>query len=335
MREWELSYRLGLQRNLNNIICCATSSNASPEESLDHQIPNSRESGELSRKSSQNFSLPESETLKNIIEKRKKNSNVYLNFINKMIEKQNRYQEITVETANRLKKCFQDKKTNTIIYLEKHRITPGYEGGTYETNNVILLTFPEHAMAHYLRYLQYGKVEDLRAYRMMLSDSNEEIRRERATLAGQIGGPRQQASLREQNLGWYNSDQQRERGLRGAATARERGVGAFDPQNLVDANEAWRERYNSDAAFRTKNQKNLFLGTLQRFGIAVSYYDKKNRKIREVRYDAPYTAISAKKGVEYTEKRIHMSEDFFWYHEKFADRPGQSYSCRNSKLNES
>jgi hypothetical protein len=35
-----------------------------------------------------------------------------------MIEKQNRYQEITVETANQLKKCFQEKKTNKIIYKE-------------------------------------------------------------------------------------------------------------------------------------------------------------------------------------------------------------------------
>ena len=71
-REWELSYRLGLQRYLNNRICFEMSSNASPEDSLDRQIQNFRESGELSRKGNKNFSLPESETFKNIIKKRKK-----------------------------------------------------------------------------------------------------------------------------------------------------------------------------------------------------------------------------------------------------------------------
>jgi len=58
----------------------------------------------------------------------------------------------------------------------------------YDDNNVILLTFPEHAMIHYLRYLEYGKVQDFRAYKIMTGDLNEETRRKTASLAGKIGG---------------------------------------------------------------------------------------------------------------------------------------------------
>jgi hypothetical protein len=330
-REWELSYRLGLLRHR---ICFAMASNASPEDSLELELPNPRESGELSRKGSKNFSLPESETFIKIIEKRQRQSDIYMTFIEKMIEKQTRYQEISVESVNQFKKFFQDTKTNKILYLEKHRIIPGHERGKYEKKNVILLTFAEHTMAHYLRYLQYGRTEDLRAYRIMVSNSDEEIRLETASFAGKIGGRRQQELLREQNLGWYNSDQQRERGLKGAAEARERGVGAYDPQNLADANKAWKERYKSDPVFRSEIQQNLFVGTMQRIGIVVSYYDKDKTKVISVRYSTPYTSVS-QKGFEYTENRVHMSEDLFWYHLKFAEKPSQSYDCYDSNLNES
>ncbi len=38
--------------------------------------------------------------------------------------------------------------------LEKHRVLPGHQSGTYEDENVVFLTFPQHVMAHYLRFLQ-------------------------------------------------------------------------------------------------------------------------------------------------------------------------------------
>lgn len=291
-------------------------------------MKNSCESGELSRKGDKNFSLPESETFKKIIKKRQENGNVYLQFMEKLIEKEKRYQKIEIECGNILKKRFLDKKKNKLLYLEKHRILPNYEGGTYKKNNVVLLTFAEHIMAHYFRFIQYGKVEDLRAYRIMLSDSNEKIRAEKASFAGQIGGRKQQELLRKQNLGWYNSTQQRQRGLKGSETSRQRGVGAFDPQNRMDANKEWQKKYVSDDFFRKKMKKNLFLGTLQRIGIVVFYYDNDNSKGSSVRYKAPSFSVSVRKGVEYTEERVHMSEDLFWYHLKFAERPGQSYKCR-------
>jgi hypothetical protein len=255
-----------------------------------------------------------------------------------MIEKQKNYEEFEVHTnQNSKKRFFRNRKTKKILFLEKHRILPGHEGGIYRKNNVFLLTFAEHTMAHYLRYLQSGKIEDQRAYKLMLSNSTDEIRREKANFAGQIGGQKQQESLRKQNLGWYNADEQRKRGLKGAKTARERRVGAFDPRNLMKANKAWQEKYDSDPVFREKNRRNLFVGNVQKFGIVVLYYDRFDNEIDSVRYNAPYISVSTRKHIEYTEARVHMSEDFFWYHVKFAARPSQSYKCyisnkRNDRL---
>lgn len=174
-----------------------------------------------------------------------------------------------------------------------------------------MLTFGEHVMAHYLRYLQYGNVRDLKASTMMASNSDEELRQERASFAGQIGGKIQQESLRAQKRGWFNSNAQRERGRKGAKTARDLGVGAFDPQNLEKANKLWREIYDNDSGFRKKNQLNLTLGTVQRRGIQVTYYDEDQQNVKTVRYNAPYISFSVKTGIQYTEERLHMPEDFF------------------------
>ena len=46
------------------------------------------------------------------------------------------------------------------------------------------------------------------------------------------------------------------------------------------------------------------------------------------RFTAPYTSVSAKKGYECTEERVHMSEDFFWHHLYFAEKPSTLY-CQN------
>nr|ALO21326.1 putative HNH homing endonuclease [Chlorogonium capillatum] len=65
-----------------------------------------------------------------------------------------------------------------------------------------------------------------------------EIRTERARLGGRIGGVRAQALNRALGAGRFNSETQRQRGRRGAAVNRERGTGAYDPENLQRANTA-------------------------------------------------------------------------------------------------
>lgn len=44
--------------------------------------------------------------------------------------------------------------------LEKHHIQPRFEGGGDEPENLILLTPEDHMLAHFLRYLEYGKKQD-------------------------------------------------------------------------------------------------------------------------------------------------------------------------------
>ena len=101
-----------------------------------------------------------------------------------MSEKQLRDKEVFIEVRGQLKKSHKNTKTNKVVYLEKHSVLPGHEGGNYDDNNILLLTFAEHTMAHYLRYLQYGKVEDLKAYRIMMNSFDEDARRQAASLAG-------------------------------------------------------------------------------------------------------------------------------------------------------
>ena len=362
MREWELSYRLGrwkqkpvnsgfdsnacpgvlnpdplvllllLRELLLRAAKAQAKSKSKHEQNMlmaDQQGQNPRESGELSRRHQKKVSLPHSQTFQNILKKRQKNNiDVYLRFMEKMCEKQKRYKPIEIQVDGQVKKRYQDEKTQKILYLENHRILPGYENGDYTESNVVLLTFAEHVMAHHLRYLQYGNIKDLQASNLMLSDSDEEIRRKKASFAGQIGGKRQQESLRAEKRGWFNSKAQQQRGRKGAKTARQRGVGAFDPQNLEKANEAWKKRYDSDTDFRKKNQLNLSIGTVQRFGIQVTYFYENNEPTKSVRYTAPYISFSTTTGIQYTEERLHMSEDFFWYHVHFAEKPSKQYECR-------
>jgi len=49
----------------------------------------------------------------------------------------------------------------------KHRILPGYLGGSYTEDNVINLTQREHSIVHFLRWKLYQDSRDKRAYKMI------------------------------------------------------------------------------------------------------------------------------------------------------------------------
>jgi len=51
--------------------------------------------------------------------------------------------------------------------LERHRILPKHQGGTYESANCTYLTRREHIIAHYLLWRIHGNEDDRSAYRMM------------------------------------------------------------------------------------------------------------------------------------------------------------------------
>lgn len=322
-----LSYRLGML-HANHLTFFAL--DACPEKCENIFL----EMGELSRnRNAQLLKLPTSKTFLNIVEARKKeNRDVYLEFMGKMKEKQKNYEKKIFSTTQKDRKvCYVSKKTGQIIYLEKHRTVPGHENGKYEKENTLLLTFPEHVMAHHLRFLQYQKYEDQTAVLLMLSNSNVDTRHLRASLAGSIGGKKQQQLLQEQNLGWFNSEVQSKLGRKGAAKARSLNVGAFDPLNKEKADIAWKDKYETDEEFQQKMKNNLQKGLETQRNTGKNIYNSISQRIRSVNYrgilvnnkrmSTPYSSYSLESGkFEYTEARVHVSEDFFWYHIYFSNR---------------
>jgi hypothetical protein len=301
------------------------------------------ESSELQekRRKKGGFALPISKSFLTLVEKRKQaGRDVYLEFMQKMKQKKEYYTPAKGVVQGATNSDFVDSRTGFCHYLEKHRILPGYESGTYREDNTVLLTFPEHVHAHYLRFLQYGKVADRVAVNKMLGQNTAQTRRDMAQYAGSLGGKQQQQNLRDQNRGWYNSEVQRKLGKKGAAVAKERGVGAFDPQNLLNALAAWQTKFQQDTAFRQKMVNNLKQGLKTQAQRGMNIYNPASQRHRVINGKglsidekivfSPYSIVYTDETFEYSEHRVHMSEDLYWNHIK--NRPvGKRVNYRNPK----
>ena len=90
--------------------------------------------------------------------------------------------------------------------LEKHHIKPRHENGGDEESNILFVSIEDHIAIHVYRYLAYGKMGDLFAYRLRVSDTEEraKLRSENAV-----------ATNRMKKTGRFNSETQRMLGLRG------------------------------------------------------------------------------------------------------------------------
>ena len=301
------------------------------------------ESSELQekRRKKGGFALPISKSFLTLVEKRKQaGRDVYLEFMQKMKQKKEYYTPAKGVVQGATNSDFVDSRTGFCHYLEKHRILPGYESGTYREDNTVLLTFPEHVHAHYLRFLQYGKVADRVAVNKMLGQNTAQTRRDMAQYAGSLGGKQQQQNLRDQNRGWYNSEVQRKLGKKGAAVAKERGVGAFDPQNLLNALAAWQTKFQQDTAFRQKMVNNLKQGLKTQAQRGMNIYNPASQRHRVINGKglsidgkivfSSYSIVYTDETFEYSEHRVHMSEDLYWNHIK--NRPvGKRVNYRNPK----
>ena len=92
---------------------------------------------------------------------------------------------------------------NPGAYVEKHHILPKFAGGLDNPLNLVYLTFNDHTLAHYIRWVVYKQNQDLTAERLtLMSGQSEDVRVERARLGGQIGGPKAQQQHKERQLGW-------------------------------------------------------------------------------------------------------------------------------------
>ena len=91
--------------------------------------------------------------------------NIYLQYIAFLQSKQGKYPETS--------------------RLQKRRIIPGHAGGTYkDKTNVLLITYDEHVLAHYYRFLAYGEKEDQIAY-FFMRKLDADARHFKAVLGGQ------------------------------------------------------------------------------------------------------------------------------------------------------
>lgn len=60
-----------------------------------------------------------------------------------------------------------DRKKVRGDFLHKHRIIPGYQGGTYHKKNVVYLTVKEHRIIHYIMWRLHNHIYDLLAYKRL------------------------------------------------------------------------------------------------------------------------------------------------------------------------
>jgi hypothetical protein len=74
------------------------------------------------------------------------------------------------------------RSKNEDCYYERHHIIPKHLGGNNDTENLVLLTFREHILAHYLLWRIHGKEGDRLMYKLR-NGQKEESQRLRVELA--------------------------------------------------------------------------------------------------------------------------------------------------------
>nr|AWX53465.1 hypothetical protein [Scotinosphaera sp. NIES-154] len=99
--------------------------------------------------------------------------------------------------------------------FEKHRILPEHAGEMYVSSNILYLTFQEHKLAHFYRYLSFQDKGDLIAYKLM-SGQTEEGRQLMSSYAGKIGGVISGKKNKAQNKLFFNKLWQKEFGYKDA-----------------------------------------------------------------------------------------------------------------------
>jgi hypothetical protein len=112
--------------------------------------------------------------------------------------------------------------------LEKHRILPGHQGGTYDINNVALLTFNEHRLAHKLLFKMYSNIGDLCAANLM--SSNLKDKRLVTAMASHI-------HQKHRKEGFWSSEKQHANTLKSIEKQRKTGF-AFHRSDRQKANSA-------------------------------------------------------------------------------------------------
>lgn len=175
--------------------------------------------------------------------------------------------------------------------LYKHRILPGHERGKYTPNNTLLVSYREHYLTHFYRYLSYRNTKDELAYRLMVNqDANVHLLK--SSLGGKIGGKKSAVNNKRAKTLFYSKKWQKQYGFKGA------GQRNIQSGHLIKVNSLLTEQQRSQAGKRggksTTNQqflekKGMFdpkafvqkRGNLKRWGIMID-----NQRI-------PYNSLSS------------------------------------------
>ena len=98
--------------------------------------------------------------------------------------------------------------------LQTHRILPGHAGGTYDNpTNLIKVTYNEHRLAHFYRFLQYRENGDKAAY-LFMSNQTEEAKLAVARLAGKLGGIKKASRGKEAGTQFFDPVWQKKHGYK-------------------------------------------------------------------------------------------------------------------------
>jgi hypothetical protein len=71
------------------------------------------------------------------------------------------------------KAILEKRSRSTEIYYENHHIIPKHMGGDNSENNLVLLTFREHILAHYILWRIYGREGDKLMYSIRSNQTEE------------------------------------------------------------------------------------------------------------------------------------------------------------------
>lgn len=121
-----------------------------------------------------------------------------------------------------------DPSGEPLSTLEKHHITPRFEGGSDNKENLVCVTVKEHVFAHWLRWKVLGKTRDLTAYLFRVGNTD-------SALASQKQAVREARERdRREEKGFFNSDFQQEMGLRGGSKGSSAGsLSQFEARQTV------------------------------------------------------------------------------------------------------
>lgn len=214
------------------------------------------------------------------------------------------------------------KTENPSLYTETHHVVPRHEGGSDDPSNLVDLTYDDHTIAHYIRWIQYGSPGDYTAFRCM-AGQDVDVRLERARLGGKIGGPIVQQIHRENKTGWFNSEGQRERGKKGEAVNKQNGTGAYDPANLEKANQILQEKKLANPEkYANQNIKNLEQGrkTIFKLEKGINTSCSVSQRLKSLKR-VGYIELEGKLYSLNTEHRIYICETTLEYYLHYAPKP--------------